>query len=112
MLYFQIERRSHPSGISFESISPLPGEELRKDGITEMSNCRIFVSNYRIVIITQNRHGLCSVPLIGIDSLEAFDETLKIICKDGRVFSVCAETQEIAMNWLVFGNFYYFNFSL
>lgn len=109
----QIERRSYPSGLSFESLSPLPGEELKTDGLTDMLNCRVFVSNYRIVIITQNRNGVCSIPLIGVDALEAFDETLKIICKDGRIFkfafhsknllivifSICAENQEVAMNW-------------
>ncbi|KAI6176767.1 Phosphatidylinositol-3-phosphate phosphatase [Aphelenchoides bicaudatus] len=79
-----IERRTHPSGISFESISPLPGEELKRDGITDMSNCRVFLSNYRIVIVTQNRHGVCSIPLIGVDSVEAFDETLKNLCRDAR----------------------------
>lgn len=80
----------------------MPGEELKKDGITDMvglfelfrenscysfqSNCRVFVSNYRIVVVTQNRHGVCSIPLLGVDSVEAFDENLKLICKDGRIF--------------------------
>ncbi|KAI6188498.1 Phosphatidylinositol-3-phosphate phosphatase [Aphelenchoides besseyi] len=93
------DRKHHTSGISFEAVSPLIGEELKQDGVVDLANCRSFLSNYRIVVVTHNRQGACSIPIVGVDNVEAVDEMLKISCKDGRVFSISAETQETAMNW-------------
>lgn len=66
----------------FNALHPLPDEELESEGWVDMESCmnlnfaennnlrglgRIFLTQYRIIIVAHNQSAICSVPLTGVD---------------------------------------------
>lgn len=79
---------SRDKEISFNALHPLTGEEpLENENFISMVHCQLFLSPYRIVIVTHDHRGICSIPTMAVDSVESKDIViLQINCKDGRVF--------------------------
>uniref|UniRef100_A0A915DG96 Myotubularin phosphatase domain-containing protein n=1 Tax=Ditylenchus dipsaci TaxID=166011 RepID=A0A915DG96_9BILA len=84
----------------FNALHPLPGEEFDNDNWVDMCYCRLFLTQYRIIIVTHNHNAACAIPLINVESVEAKDIVgLHIICKDGRIIRIQAGSSEVAITW-------------
>ncbi|KAE9551168.1 hypothetical protein FO519_005613 [Halicephalobus sp. NKZ332] len=83
------------NGKTFNEIDPLPGEKLEKyDDV--LSDCDLYFSIYRIVLVLKNKEGFAIVPTLDLDTVEARDVCLQLNCKDGRIIRLKATTNEAA----------------
>lgn len=78
----------------------LPGETSEEENRANMDSCQILLTQYRIIIVSNNHCAACAIPLTAIDLLEAKDVIgLQINCKDGRIIKLRAENNESACTW-------------
>uniref|UniRef100_F1KTD4 phosphatidylinositol-3,5-bisphosphate 3-phosphatase n=1 Tax=Ascaris suum TaxID=6253 RepID=F1KTD4_ASCSU len=81
----------------------LPVEEMFGESLeasTDTVNGRIYLTQYRIIIIDRLGTAVATIPLLTVDSIETRDIfILQINCKNGRVFKVTAESSEVACEW-------------
>jgi myotubularin-related protein 3/4 len=93
----------HSGLMPYGALCSLPGEDMseaEKEYCGDMVRCRLYVSPFRIVIATHDQRGLCVIPTMAVDSVEAKDlVVLQINCKDGRVFRIRAANAETALLW-------------
>ncbi|CAD5220956.1 unnamed protein product [Bursaphelenchus xylophilus] len=86
--------------LTWESVNSLPGEELRPEHVWDMAHVRVFMSNYRLVIITYNKQGVTSIPNNCIDLIEiSNDDVLKLLTRDGRIFTFKAAASDVALHF-------------
>lgn len=53
----------------------------------EIDNGELFLTNYRIVVTQNKKHGIACIPIVGVESVEARDVCgLQITCKYGRIY--------------------------
>lgn len=68
----------------------LPVEEMFGESLeasTDTVNGRIYLTQYRIIIIDRLGTAVATIPLLTVDSIETRDIfILQINCKNGRVF--------------------------
>uniref|UniRef100_A0A0N4ZSH2 Myotubularin phosphatase domain-containing protein n=1 Tax=Parastrongyloides trichosuri TaxID=131310 RepID=A0A0N4ZSH2_PARTI len=78
--------------------SNLPGEILTP--CHECSSCAMFLSQYRIVITSEQKKAVAVIPIVALDSVEARENNCLLLnCKDGRILRVKAKSQECAITW-------------
>ncbi|VDM37639.1 unnamed protein product [Toxocara canis] len=81
----------------------LPVEEMYGESLeasTDTVNGRIYLTQYRIIIVDRVGTAIATIPLLTVDSIETRDILiLQINCKNGRVFKVTAENSEVACEW-------------
>uniref|UniRef100_A0A914HBM8 Myotubularin phosphatase domain-containing protein n=1 Tax=Globodera rostochiensis TaxID=31243 RepID=A0A914HBM8_GLORO len=85
---------------TFNALHPLPGEELDSDNCVNMESCRLFLTQYRIIVVAHSQSAMCAIPITGVELLEAKDIVgLQISSKDGRIIKLRAENSEAACAW-------------
>uniref|UniRef100_A0A0N5B9K2 Myotubularin phosphatase domain-containing protein n=1 Tax=Strongyloides papillosus TaxID=174720 RepID=A0A0N5B9K2_STREA len=76
----------------------LPGESFTT--CHECSVCAMFLSQYRIVITSEQKKAVAVIPIVALDSIEARESNYLLLnCKDGRILRVKAKSQECAITW-------------
>ncbi|KAI1729196.1 myotubularin-like phosphatase domain-containing protein [Ditylenchus destructor] len=93
-------RFSISPAVSFNALNPLPGEEFDSENWVDLVYCRLFLTQYRIIIVNHTHSAACSIPLLSIDNIEARDIVgLYILCKDGKVIRLLAGSSDVAIAW-------------
>lgn len=66
----------------------------------EIDNGELFLTNYRIVVTQNKKHGIACIPIVGVESVEARDVCgLQITCKYGRIYRVTLLNGESTCEW-------------
>ncbi|KAL3068420.1 hypothetical protein niasHT_030711 [Heterodera trifolii] len=85
---------------TFNALHPLPGEEFDSENWVSMESCRVFLTQFRIIVVAHSHNAMCAIPITGVDLLEAKDIVgLQINSKDGRILKLRAENSETACAW-------------
>lgn len=80
------------------NLTLLPGESI--DSQVELVHVRLYLTQYRVILVSHNHNAATAIPLVMVDSIEAKDLIFLLVhCRDGKVIRLKAENSTTAMTW-------------
>ena len=66
------------------NLTLLPGESI--DSQVELVHVRLYLTQYRVILVSHNHNAATAIPLVMVDSIEAKDLIFLLVhCRDGKV---------------------------